>query len=80
MTLLERLSREVPHHRKNHNLLLYNLIRNHFNEINEAREKGYSWGQIRLSMPDVWPELANYHFNTGLVERIFHEIRKEISK
>ncbi len=81
MTLLERLGREVPHHRKKsmRNDFLLKFIRNHFNEIDEAREKGYSWVQIRLSMLDLWPELAPYK-STGSVERIYHEIRKEKSK
>ena len=77
MTLLELLSEEKPFHRKRMLDGLREIIREHFCEIKQAREKGYSWSQIHHSMRQLCPEAC---YRSCPAERIFNELRKELSK
>lgn len=77
MTLLEHLSKEVPLHRRNMSDNLRSLIKSHFNEITQAREIGYSWSQILHSMREIWPDIC---FRSCPAQKIYHQIRKELSK
>ncbi len=76
MTLLELLSEEKPFHRKRMLDGLREIIREHFSEIKQAREKGYSWSQINKSMRQLWPDEC---YRSCPAERIFNELRKESS-
>ena len=74
MGLLEHLSREKPFHRASRQEKLRELVRSSFSEITQARERGYSWSQIRHSMREIWPETC---VGSCPAEHIYHEIRKE---
>ena len=77
MTLLELLSEEKPFHRKRMLDGLREIIREHFSEIKQAGEKGYSWTQIQNAMRQLWPEES---YRSCPAERIFNELRKELSQ
>ena len=74
MRLLEHLSVERPFHRASRQEKLRELVCSIFSEITQAREEGYSWGQIQHSMREIWPEAC---VGGCPAERIYHEIRKE---
>ena len=59
LTILESLSDKTPcgFHAQNRSLdVMYELIRSHEAEIEEARERGYSWKQIDEACRESWQE------------------------
>ena len=74
MELLEHLSDGKPFHKATRKERLTELIRSNFGEITQAKERGYSWSQIRSSMREIWPDIC---FGACPAERIYNEIRKE---
>ena len=67
VTILERLHEVKPNGRalfaKNESLrVVYDLVRKHMGEIEEARSRGYSWRQIDGACRETWQadgKLAN---------------------
>lgn len=59
ITILERLSKELPQGRRIRNKslnVIYELVRRHQGEIEEALARGYSWKQIDEACRISWQE------------------------
>ena len=59
LTILEALHDKTLQgkHKRNETLrLVYNLVRKHMAEIDEARSRGYSWKQINDACREAWEE------------------------
>ncbi len=57
ITILEQLQLEVPHGKRSKNGslgVIYDLVRKHQAEIEEARDRGYSWKQIDMACYEAW--------------------------
>ena len=73
MGLLDALKYEKPLCRKN--LGIEKLVREHFDEIQDARDKGYSWKQIAYAVN------TRIYFPTKFLPKLIaNEIRKETKR
>lgn len=64
ITILERLQDVEPRGRKifspNPSLkVIYDLVQKHMAEIEEARERGYSWPKVDRACRESWQEYGN---------------------
>ena len=87
LTILERLKDEEPRGKslviKNPTLnAIYDLCRKHQAEIEEARERGYSWTQIDAVCREVWekngtlPKNITWWRSDTMVESCYRAVKK----
>ncbi len=90
VTILERLRDVKPNgkkfHVKNESLqVIYDLIRKHMAEIEEAIERGYSWKQIDDACRESWQEYGKaassivWWKDGHLVESCYRAVKKNAS-
>ena len=78
--LLERLAAEVPrHHQTIQNDALGQLVTRHMAEIEEARERGYSWTQIYREAKAMWQESGEWRegWVVANIEARYRKIKKK---
>ena len=79
MKLLEELSRKEPYRNQGYRWLkdrkVYEYVKEHYDEITEARVSGYSWPQISEAVIKMCPEAVTTA--RGLVNTYYWRIKKE---
>jgi hypothetical protein len=80
MSLLDRLLKEVP---KRKPASLFNpqreIVRKYMTEITEAKERGYSWTQIRIAVKAEAAERGEWDEERGSldVEKMYRRLMEE---
>ena len=82
MNLLERLEQEQPRSKtRGRSSKVYALVLEHFDELQEARKKGYTWPQIINCAKEAWADQINWNGskwnNSNYIDNYFYRIRKE---
>lgn len=75
--LMEILSNVLPEHRTNWNR---ELAKQHFEEITQARLKGYSWYQITDAIKTSLTEEQKQVFSADQIERYYRRIKSDAKK
>lgn len=84
LSLLERLSQEVPEGRRNSREVMEAVrewVRMHESEIVEARNRGYSWRQIGEKTAEMWKTAGKFpsvymHKDNSLIGDSLKDIKK----
>ena len=79
--LLERLATETPRHQQTiRNDALGQLIIRHMAEIEDARERGYSWPQICRTAKAMWMETGEWGewWAASAIETRYRRLKKEV--
>ena len=82
MGLLEKLAQYKPYTPQGVRYpRLFELVRKHFNEIQEALKKRYSWAQISQRAYEAWKESGEltyeWEFKKSLFYNYYHKVEKE---
>lgn len=78
MSLLERLSNQIPKRKKDGtDSPIYKLTLRYVEEIDRAREKGYSWGQIKRAFEEEVRDELPEDWRSSLLDTCYRRIKKE---
>ena len=78
MSLLDRLSNQVPKRKKDGaDSPIYKLTLRYVEEIDRAKEKGYSWWQIKRAFEEEVRDELPEDWRSSILESCYRKIKKE---
>ena len=63
---------------------LFEIVKKHFDEISQAKQKGYSWRQITETAVKAWQETGEWkndaYWDESFIYNYYYKIKREFQK